>query len=70
MIICREVVSSKYNKQRFEIFWVPGVRILPVPGGGESLRVPGVRILSGTGGSNPSGYRGFESLRELNPLED
>ena len=62
MIICREVVSSKYNKQRFEIFWVPGVRILPVPGGGnpygypglESFQVPGVRILPGTVGSNPS----------------
>ena len=32
MIICREVVSSKYNKKKFEIFWVPWVRILLVPG--------------------------------------
>ena len=54
MIICREVVSSKYNKQKFEIFWVPWVRILLGTAGSNP---------SGTGGWNPFGYRGFESFR-------
>ncbi len=44
MIICREVVSSKYNKQKFEIFWVPGGANPSGYRGVESVILYGVKL--------------------------
>ena len=62
MIICREVVSSKYNKQRFESLRVPWVRILPGTGGWYPFGTGGKNPF-GTGGWNPFGYPGLESFQ-------